>query len=171
MTRTPPYSTALLALFVIVGYGGCGVPQRGPEVLPVGKGGVVVVYPADLRAAYVMPLRTKARICAEPAPDVALASITKQSGSIGAQGGGGQLGIDTDSEVGANVVELAGRKQLVLLAREAMYRLCELSLTGADPLEMLRLFERVIAFIEKLGEIEQASTQVELMRLQRQESQ
>ncbi len=73
--------------------------------------------------------RTSVAICAEPAPDTAVDGAIKLASTFK-----GNVGTATDMDVSANadvtssVVELAGRSQLVLLAREMFYRDCEYSL-------------------------------------------
>lgn len=138
----------LLAIVALLA--GCSLPQRRVELLELSNGGQALSYPADLRGAYVS---ASGRICAEPVPDVALVSTEKLTGTIKLLSETGQSIEGTAAaDLAAKVAELSGRTSLVLLARDAMYRICEL---GADQETSVRLFERVTDLIERLGRADQ----------------
>lgn len=139
--------TRLLALALLLA--GCALPQRRVELLELPGGSQIASYPADLRGAYIVGGRT----CAEPVPDVALLSTEKLTGAIKLLSETGQSIEGTAAaDLAAKVAELSGRTSLVLLARDAMYRICEL---GADQETSVRLFERVTDLIERLGRADQ----------------
>lgn len=134
------------AILIMLLLAGCSLPQRRVEVLELSNGSEVISYPADLRGAYVT---ASGRTCAEPVPDVAMLSTEKLTGAIKLLSETGQsIEANAQADLAAKVAELSGRTSLVLLARDAMYRVCEL---GADRETSVRLFERVADLIERLG--------------------
>lgn len=145
----------------------CATPQRQARqdrLKP--KAGVVVALsmPADLRATYV---RTSADgrsyvFCAEPAPDVALSSIVKfeaEGRAPGETNPSGKLvsGATTTSD------ELSGRSQTVLLARELLYRNCELLSNGVidKPLAKKNFLE-VLNVVQNLAIAEKVDAKARL---------
>ena len=104
------------------------MPQRKAKVLEVEAGAYAVTYPSDIRGAYFIKKGSNVRICAEPAPDVALDTLQKLTADISAKLAATEEGsAKFSSELSAKVVQLAGRTELLLLAREMLYRACELS--------------------------------------------
>lgn len=137
---------------------GCSLPQRRVELLELPAGGEVLSYPADLRGAYVVNGRT----CAEPVPDVALASTSQLAGTLKLLSETGQSAEATaTADLAAKVAELSGRTSLVLLARDLMYRICELGLDQATSVE---LFKRVADLVEDLGKADKDSATARLIR-------
>lgn len=105
-------------------------------------------YAAERRGGFLIPKQsgsnsnTRFAICAEPAPDVALAHTTEIVGSA-------KLPETVDAELKVKfaneVVQLAGRTQTILFLREAMYRLCEQGVNGnLAPGEVKELYTKVI---------------------------
>lgn len=128
---------------------GCALPQRRVEVLDLPNRDQVISYPADLRGAYV----TDGRTCAEPVPDVALASTSQLAGALKLLSETGQTAEATaTADLAAKVAELSGRTSLVLLARDLMYRICEL---GLDQQTSVALFNRVADLVERLGKADE----------------
>lgn len=135
----------LPSILLLLALTGCSFPQRRVELLELSNGSEVVSYPADLRGAYVVGGRT----CAEPMPDVALASTDKLTGTIKLLSETGQSIEGTAAvDLAAKVAELSGRTQVVLLARDLLYRICEL---GVDQQTSVALFNRVADLVERLG--------------------
>jgi len=84
------------------------------------RGSIMVAAPVtDGRPSGVM-------ICAEPAPDVAQNFVNSLKAQGGYQGASAQVQADLNS----TIVQLAGRTQVILFMREAMYRICEENLDG-----------------------------------------
>ncbi|MGE8231976.1 MAG: hypothetical protein ACN6OR_01240 [Stenotrophomonas sp.] len=107
-------------------------------------GSTWLTYDSSRRGTIIIPATSagKYRFCAEPSPDVALvlASKLKASGKAtkGAEAG-------TEMDMSASAMELAGRNHSVLLARDAMFRLCEASLNNAfSSTEYLELFNQIL---------------------------
>lgn len=145
----------LLAIVALLA--GCSLPQRRVELLELSGGGQVVSYPADLRGAYVVGGRT----CAEPVPDVALASNSDLTAALKLLSETGQTAEATAAaKLASKVVELSGRTQLVLLARDVLFRVCEM---GADEQTSVALFNRVVDMIERLARADQDKAAADLL--------
>jgi hypothetical protein len=130
---------------------GCALPQRSVEIFALSNGTEVVSYPADLRGAYAVG----SKVCAEPVPDVAMASTEKLTGAVKLLSATGQsIEANAAANLAASVAELTGRTQLVLLARDLLYRVCEAGLNNPD-LDQAALFERVADLVEALGRAEE----------------
>ncbi len=157
IVRGPTIVGAMLLL------AGCALPQRRVEVLDLASGGQVISYPADLRGAYV----TGGRTCAEPVPDVALASTSQLAGALKLLSETGQTAEATaTADLAAKVAELSGRTQTVLLARELLWRACEATLNNPD-LEQstfVVVFDRVADLIERLARADQDRAAAALAR-------
>ncbi len=144
MTARALLCATLLLLF------GCALPQRHVDVLPLNNGSEVITYPADLRGAYV---NASGRTCAEPVPDVAMVSAEKLAGALKLISETGQsIEASAKADLAANVAELSGRTSLVLLARDLLFRACEMN---ADPEASVALFNRVADLVERLGRADQ----------------
>lgn len=141
---------------------GCGLlPKRGVEIHSVPSAGTTVVsFPSDQRGAFFRDNGSTGTYCAEPFPDTALDSVAKLAGKIDA----GEAGsAEIDSELSTKVVELAGRSQLVLLARELLYRTCELAANGkltSD--QIVAQNNSIIELIARLGQADLTRAQADL---------
>lgn len=90
----------------------------------------------------------KVRSCSEPAPDTAYSFTNALKANV--ESGGTTAG--TDISLAANIAELAGRDNLVLLARDAMYRLCEASANGMISTEQYAtLYSAVLAQVANIA--------------------
>lgn len=87
-----------------------------------------ISYDASRRGALVVPRSSDIRSCAEPAPDVGLTFVNSLKGNLTKPDGTAVTGAEATAS--ATVVALAGRNEVVLLAREALFRICEASLNG-----------------------------------------
>ena len=113
-----------------------------------------MVYSASIRGTYFKSTDAASKFCAEPAPDVALDTLQKFAAELNVKvEGSGEGGGKVSSEVGSKVVELAGRTQLILLARELLYRACELSLNQPEvgSGDIINMYATVVQLVEKLG--------------------
>ena len=91
------------------------------------KSGQWLTYDSTRRGTLIVESPDgKVRSCSEPAPDTAYSF----SNAIKANGESGGTTAGVDVTLAATIAELAGRDNLVLLARDAMYRLCEASANG-----------------------------------------
>jgi hypothetical protein len=157
----------LLALAGAALSGACAPLQENAEVLELKTPQMTTVsYTASLRGAYIVPGDSKLRYCAEPAPDTALDSLQKLAAEVSVtvpQGAEGSA--EFASELQAKVVQLAGRTQLVLLAREMLYRACELSLNHPEKsVEALELYTKVADIVRELGISDRTYAQADLFR-------
>lgn len=90
----------------------------------------------------------KFKSCAEPAPDVALSFVGKVQSEINYQ----ELDTTQKGELAINVVKLAERSQMVLFFREALYRVCEMSINqDIDKVVIQTLYEKIIDTSLRLG--------------------
>lgn len=164
--RTTVLAAASLGLMLLQG---CSTPQRQAKILQVNPTVQAITYPSDVRGAYVIQRPDGVRVCAEPAPDVALDSLQKLTAELSAKLAPTEEGkAKVSSELSAKVVQLAGRSELLLLARELLYRACELSNNAhVDDETVIKLYDRVARLVEHLGQADKASAEAELLREQR----
>lgn len=124
-------------------------------------------YPASIRGAYVRPAETKQFICAEPFPDAATdesnklatklaAEIAKQLSVTGVSESSltGTASAESSLDRSLKIVELSGRSELVLVMREALYRVCEASYNdnGFDKAERLDLYKTALKSVADIAE-------------------
>jgi len=106
------------------------VPQKTAEMVPMqatqGKGDMVTM-PAQLRTITTKNTVGSYISCAEPGPDVALSDTFKLITDITASD---KVTLKNDLQTTTTALELAGRTQTVLLAREFLYRTCEAASNG-----------------------------------------
>ncbi|HEX6102942.1 MAG TPA: hypothetical protein VF031_07850 [Alphaproteobacteria bacterium] len=122
------------ALALAVALFGCGGNQEEARPLVIGKSGLdLVSYTGTTRGAYIWPADGGRHVCAEPPPDLGLTTAREISANLKAAaqtlGNIGAPSIDAGgaAKLSSAAIELAGRSQLVLLAREFLYRECELA--------------------------------------------
>lgn len=149
----------LLLVTLVLLAGGCA--QKNSRVLDIEAHNEksvakAVTYPADLRGAYFVDETKGMKYCAEPAPDVARNFIKEFNAAL-------QANVPTKGSVNATVaatlqntaLELAGRSELVLLSREMLYRLCELSNNAKlENVDAKSLYESAMETIVNLSESE-----------------
>ncbi|QXW27211.1 hypothetical protein KXJ74_07300 [Acinetobacter johnsonii] len=122
--------TKLLFLTLPLMFSGCAyfTPLTQHKVLDPEKA-YWIQYDASRRGAFYIPEKAgKVLTCAEPAPDIGINLSRKLKGNIKLPDGTDISGLDSSSDI--TVEELAGRENVVLLAREAMFRLCERQING-----------------------------------------
>lgn len=126
---------------------GCGlIPPKNVELAPsretTGKGEILSM-PAQLRTVTVKNRIGAFVSCAEPGPDVALSdtfrlitgitsdiSASANTGANQSTSAGRKASLNNDLQTSTTALELAGRTQTVLLARELLYRTCEAAANG-----------------------------------------
>jgi len=109
----------------------------------------VVAADAGRQLTYLKDRRGNERFCRGPGPDF---SRTASSGtSIGVPTvAGGALGVGGNLSRGA--LELGGRDPVVLIARELLYRACELAAnTNADPATEREIYSKFLAAIIEIA--------------------
>lgn len=158
----------ILITFLIFSLGGCANFYPPVSKRELGDAGYWVNYDSARRGAVVLKKETNGTsyaYCAEQAPDVAMTLVNKISGDIKA--GGATTLTNLDAEATATAVQLAGRTQLVLLTRESLYRLCEISMNrNLDQATMLAMLKEMNLMITAVAnnEIAQANKEAEKTR-------
>jgi hypothetical protein len=119
----------LIVLGICVLLSACGLfPQKDVRLESLKDGVTVVSYPAEMRGAYIIPGQGQDTVCSEPAPDVALKSVAELSSKLSANvQGETKLDAEAAAKVTTEAIQLAGRTQLVLVARDMLYSLCSVS--------------------------------------------
>jgi hypothetical protein len=144
----------LLLLIVVVSFYGCASftsPAR-KHILEEGRT-YWFDYDASRRGAILIPKHEQKNIaiCAEPSPDIALEILNKFKANVGTD----KIAIGTEADIQEKVIQLAKRTQTLMFLREALYRLCELSLNFQLKDEEVReLYEKVIEAAAKMAEAE-----------------
>lgn len=127
-----------------------GCASNGPaEIHDVGDpvGLHVVDYDASRRGAYVRINENHVTVCAEPQPDIAVATAQELKATIDALS---KVKASLDSKLAEQTIDLARRGQTLQILREAMYRLCELKANSSDK-EAIDLYKNVIASIQAIA--------------------
>lgn len=111
----------------------------------------LVHYDATRRGVYIVQHGVgDVRIAAEPPPDAAMAVAAEFIGKVsgmGAQATGGEL----NAKLNESIVELAGRGQVVTLARDALYRLAEMYVNEAiEKEEYQKQYSKILEMITTL---------------------
>lgn len=129
---------------------GCNTFTPPAQMKPIKDEGVYwMSYNSDRRGAMVVRGNSPMKVCAEPSPDTASnfeSEIKVVKKEIGEAGG----------NAGQSVVILPGRNSTVLTLREALYRLCELSVNRDDvPADrIMDAYVQVISAVTKYAEAE-----------------
>lgn len=142
---------------------GCAALGGKTDVDHMDKAGVTVVsYEAESRGAYFANNgSSSAKYCAEPPPDVALKRALEAAGKVDYK----EVGAEASAKLSSEAIQLAGRSQLLLLARELLYRTCELSLNGVSGVDAQKNYDQVVELIKHLGQAELKSAENEEERL------
>lgn len=154
--------------FLLLAVTACELPSDEAELIKVDNAKAsALVYTASIRGAYFLEDGSGAKFCAEPPPDIALDTLQKLAAKLNVQvTGAGAGGGEFSSELSGKVVELAGRTQLIVLARELLYRACELSLNHGDiaPEQTLAMYQEVVNLIKNLGQADLARAQADVLK-------
>lgn len=120
-------------------------------------------YDASRRGAFIIPSAQQIRMCAEPSPDVALQILDKFKLTVPVE----NIPVSGQVDISQQIIQLAGRGQSILFLREALYRLCEISLNQelTDD-QILNMYKQVIEVSSKLAEAELKKAEAELTKEQ-----
>lgn len=114
----------------------------------------IVYANAEHRMMMISDPKSFRRFCAEPAPDASISITDSESEKVDVLGKEEKMG-DTTSEVASS---LGGRNSTVLLARDILYRACELlANTNANFMQSREIFLQSLKTIEALGAESQAT--------------
>jgi hypothetical protein len=109
----------------------------------------VVAADAGRQLVYFKDPGTKERLCHAPSPDFSRTAGAGVSLAVPTLEGG-EVGVGKSVTKGA--VDLGGREGVVLVARELLYRACELaSNTNADPVTEREIYARFLAVIVEIA--------------------
>lgn len=127
-------------------------------------------YDASRRGSLVISHDGKIRSCSEPAPDVALSFVNELNASQKAPTG--TTGASADATLNATALALAGRNEVVLLARESLFRICEANLNGAisntDVAKLYELvFDKVLALSKEQATISKSQAKESEINLEK----
>lgn len=124
----------------------------------VQNGSQWLTYDASRRGTLVVSENGKIiRSCAEPAPDTANSFVNSLKGTFKTAGGTSAEGVD--ASLNATALALAGRDNLVLLARESLFRLCEARANGdISEKRYADIFQDVLQQIKEISEAEKAKS-------------
>lgn len=155
----------IIITFFAITLSACSLPETKSRILTIDdKNTHAVTYPSNLRGAYFVDKNSNVRFCAEPAPDVALENLQKLSANLAATLGNGDQGnAALNAELKTKVIELAGRTELLLVAREMLYRACELSINhDITPTQLTDIYNSVSNLIMNLARAEETQAEANL---------
>lgn len=151
------FVTGLALASTVLFLSGCAGPQSllytAPPTEVIDRQGVdALSQPAGRRTTYFKDHGSIERFCRDTSPDFAITASEGISLGVGPVG----RGVANDESRGA--MGLGGRNPEVLVARELLYRACELSLNiNADPKLTLHIYERFLKTIERLAHTQTAA--------------
>ena len=165
----------ILLLVTVLALSGCFRSDQDRAVTAdIGESGLnLVSYTGTTRGAYIWPADGGRHVCAEPPPDLALTTAREISANLKAAaeaiGGVGAPSIDAGgtAKLSSAAIELAGRSQLVLLAREFLYRECELAANfshdDARYTVLAAQYEKILDVVRTLANAERDKAAAELI--------
>jgi len=143
------------AFAILMSTSGClSLPTEPAKDTLFDRDGIdVVLAAADRQAVMIKDPSSKERMCLAPGPDY---SVTASRGVNLGVGMGLPVGPKGEQNIGGDVsrgaLSLGGRNPGVLIARELMYRACELSMNlNADQVTTLQIYTRFLEAIEKIA--------------------
>ena len=145
----------LALLSVSVAIAACA--NRPAKVHNIAAGAMYVVdYSASRRGAYIRVVPSsgsnpaKSLVCAEPAPDVAVALTADLQAQLKAAQS--QVEVDAKAKISEAIIDLARRGQTLQIQREVLYRLCELHVNGGlTNAEVAKLYVEVLKIIQVIA--------------------
>lgn len=149
-------SLGLLAV-ALAGAGCASLPgtSDGRSENLIDRNGVdVVAADAGRQLVFFKDAGTNERLCHAPSPDFSRTAGTGMAVAVPTWDGG-EVGVGSTASKGA--VDLGGREGLVLLARELMYRACELATnTNADPATEREIYAKFLAVLVEIARVHPA---------------
>jgi hypothetical protein len=140
----------------------------------IGKSGLdLVSYTGTTRGAYIWPADGGRHVCAEPPPDLGLTTARELAANLKAAaeaiGGVGAPSLEAGgtAKLSSAAIELAGRSKIVLLAREFLYRECELAANFSKEDARYKLlagqYEKILTVVQTLANAERDKSAAELI--------
>lgn len=145
----------LALVMVLLGTSGCGslgslLNGKYTGQLVDRAGIDIVLSPSDYQEILIKDAGSKERACLAPGPDFSVTASGGVNLSTGAPTGPKEA---IGAEVSRGALGLGGRNPEVLIARELMFRACELSLNlNADEATTLHIYMRFLEAIEKISQ-------------------
>lgn len=100
--------------------------------------------------------KSNVKMCSEPAPDVALA----RTADFIAKGTYQGASVEAQAKLAEQLAQLGGRTETVLILRESLFRLCELSINSSISLPDIQgLYKTVVEAVVKLAETDSTNAQ------------
>lgn len=151
----------LVAVVIAVFISGCAnfhSPSSRKELSP--SQSYWMSYDASRRGTLIVAEGAKVKTCAEPAPDVGMSFVNTLKGDFKLPGDTSATGVD--AALKATAMALAGRDNVVLLAREALFRICEASINGSiPPSDIKPLFQDVFQQVKEIAEAQASKAKSE----------
>lgn len=141
-------------LIIFLALQACASSQEKIDVqseIQEAQGITVISNHPDVINTYLQPNGNQNMLCLEPDPDVA--STFNGSLSLGANIAGNNDTISGSD--GSSAVSTGGLSPMVLIAREMLYRACELSMnSNANAEQQLEIYKLFLDSIEKLSGVD-----------------
>lgn len=148
---------ALCALFA----SGCASSKPEQVVSEVDSYSVVGTY-GDVRETTVRSRQGSLVICSGPEPDAAVTHSASAGAGLSILGAGSDRGSAEGSSESADV-ELVGRTPAILITRELLFRLCELSANHQlSQQQLVELYLKNLEIIHDIASIEAHATSITL---------
>ena len=152
--------------------------------LDSGKGAFVTTYDSRGRGAYIVvnsdgALKNSAEaksilLCAEPPPDAsgntnyadALKTSVEASAAYELIKAAVNVGVDRDVTASSNIIDVAARSELVMLMRDALYRLCEFHLNGTmTPEQVSENYTQLLVMAKQMGQRDNVASLVRALEV------
>ncbi|MES0336070.1 MAG: hypothetical protein SFH39_06910 [Candidatus Magnetobacterium sp. LHC-1] len=171
---------SVMAMAVMVMLSGCGTMYMNGKIDVNDIGDDAITHTlsttADVRNTYFL----RGLYCAEPSPDIAFNITDSKTGQISVQLPKSPVSLTLSDNTTAAVVQLAGRNALNVLARDLLYRSCEIMVNSINAArsdnevvrtkieaivkEARKSYEDVVQLTGSLYAIEMKKAQAELLR-------
>lgn len=117
----------------------------------------MITLPAQLRVMHIKYVKDGYIVCAEPMPDIALSDTFKMLSSIAPDA---KIKLENDLQTSTTAIALEGRTQLVLLARDFLYRTCEFTFNGWIKAEDVKeIHQQILTHITMLIETDKKNAE------------
>lgn len=147
--------TAIGCVFAVAALTGCANTFGGVDVHHVSPSMIAVSQPANVRSAYT----NGSRVCPEPPPDAALQAVANAAVKVSTKAG---ASLDVSGGLTTSVVQLAGRTQTVLIARDAFTANCILMMNGdIRPEDAEANYNATLGVITMIAKADQAAAEAD----------
>lgn len=143
---------------LLLGLGGCANTFGGVDTHRISSTGTVVSQPANVRSSYIKGDLLRA----EPPPDAALQAVANATAKVSTKAG---TEVEAGGSLQTSIVQLAGRTQVVLIARDAFTANCLLAMNkfiGAA--EVQKNFERTLDVISTIARADEKVAEASIIQ-------